>query len=182
MIYTAVIVVPNELDQDYVLHQLERLGLVSFLGPGSLVQDIDPDDDLAPSLIDDAPAVGTRVRYDAGGNTGVVALVDDVIEIYPDRAEDVEWDYIEHGTVDGKPTLTFTLDAALEACLDPEPGSLLDTVLDAARERAAELDRLAENPHTFVAAGQSSTAVGAWARKQAERAATIRAAVAALAT
>jgi predicted ABC-class ATPase len=41
--FTAVLVVPDELDQDYLIEQLERLGVVAFCGPGSLVKSIDPD-------------------------------------------------------------------------------------------------------------------------------------------
>lgn len=37
--YTAVIVVPDELDQEYVQQQLERLGVLMFYGPGVLVSE-----------------------------------------------------------------------------------------------------------------------------------------------
>lgn len=48
--YTAVLVVPDELDQDYVHQQLERLGIVTFLGPGALVE-TGEDDEHGPTVL-----------------------------------------------------------------------------------------------------------------------------------
>src|SRR5579875_3001691 len=41
--YTMVVVAPNELSQDDVIQLAERIGIVVFCGPGSLVQDVDPE-------------------------------------------------------------------------------------------------------------------------------------------
>lgn len=67
--YTAVLVTADELSQDEVIQLLERVGVVTFCGPGALVE----------SPADDGAATVTRIS--AGGRQ--VKVVAEVTEDGP---------------------------------------------------------------------------------------------------